>query len=69
MDERQLSMLAEDKAWEAITFGADGLITGLDTGAMHISMNTIAVATTDRLSGAHGAAAQRFACAPGEGIL
>jgi 3-hydroxyisobutyrate dehydrogenase-like beta-hydroxyacid dehydrogenase len=58
------TMLADDAALDSILHGNDGLMGGLDKGAVHISMSTIAVATADRLAEEHDAKQQRFACAP-----
>jgi 3-hydroxyisobutyrate dehydrogenase-like beta-hydroxyacid dehydrogenase len=59
-----ISMLADDAALEAVVEGDAGLMAGLATGALHISMSTIAVATAERLTGAHRSRGQRFMCAP-----
>jgi 3-hydroxyisobutyrate dehydrogenase-like beta-hydroxyacid dehydrogenase len=59
-----VTMLADDSAVNAVTFGEEGLAAGLGAGAVHISMSTIAVATADRLSGAHRSQGQGFICAP-----
>jgi 3-hydroxyisobutyrate dehydrogenase-like beta-hydroxyacid dehydrogenase len=59
-----ISMLADDAAVEAIVDGDAGLMAGLAAGALHISMSTIAVATAERLTGAHRARGLRFMCAP-----
>jgi 3-hydroxyisobutyrate dehydrogenase-like beta-hydroxyacid dehydrogenase len=58
------TMLADDAALDVVLQGNDGLLSGLDKGAVHISMSTIAVATADRLAEEHGAKQQRFVCAP-----
>jgi 3-hydroxyisobutyrate dehydrogenase-like beta-hydroxyacid dehydrogenase len=58
------TMLADDAALDAVLQGNDGLMNGLDKGAVHISMSTIAVATADRLAEEHGTNQQRFVCAP-----
>jgi 3-hydroxyisobutyrate dehydrogenase-like beta-hydroxyacid dehydrogenase len=62
--EAVFTMLADDAALNAVLHGEDGLMAGLDKGATHISMSTIAVATADRLADDHGAKQQRFVCAP-----
>lgn len=57
-----LSMLADDAAVEAVTFGADGILSaGADV--LHVSCSTVSVALTDRLDAAHRAAGQRFVSA------
>jgi 3-hydroxyisobutyrate dehydrogenase-like beta-hydroxyacid dehydrogenase len=59
-----ITMLADDAALDSVLEGDTGLMAGLDKGALHISMGTIAVATADRLAEEHHARAQRFICAP-----
>jgi 3-hydroxyisobutyrate dehydrogenase-like beta-hydroxyacid dehydrogenase len=58
------TMLADDAVLEAVLEGDHGLYAGLDAGALHVSMSTIAVATADRVAAAHRARGQRFLCAP-----
>lgn len=62
--EAVFTMLADDAALDAVLHGENGIIAGLDKGAIHVSMSTIAVATADRLAEDHGAKHQRFVCAP-----
>ncbi|MDB6087201.1 MAG: yfjR [Gammaproteobacteria bacterium] len=62
--EAVITMLADDSALDAVLHGDSGLMAGLDQGALHISMSTIAVATAERLTGDHHSRAQRFMCAP-----
>jgi 3-hydroxyisobutyrate dehydrogenase-like beta-hydroxyacid dehydrogenase len=50
--EAVVTMLADDKAVEAVTFGADGLLAARGQ-ALHISMSTIGVDCADRLTAAH----------------
>ncbi|MGA2189779.1 MAG: NAD(P)-dependent oxidoreductase [Steroidobacteraceae bacterium] len=59
-----ITMVADDAALDAVLAGETGLMAGLDPGALHVSMSTIAVATADRLTEAHRARGQRFLCAP-----
>jgi len=59
-----ISMLADDTATAAVTFGARGLLAGLALGAAHVAMATISVALSERLAAAHAAAGQGFAAAP-----
>jgi 3-hydroxyisobutyrate dehydrogenase-like beta-hydroxyacid dehydrogenase len=59
-----ISMLADDAALESVLYGDTGLLAGLDKGALHVSMSTIAVATADRLTDEHHSRGQRFLCAP-----
>jgi 3-hydroxyisobutyrate dehydrogenase-like beta-hydroxyacid dehydrogenase len=58
------TMLAEDAVLEAVLEGDQGVYAGLDAGALHVSMSTIAVATADRVAAAHRARGQHFLCAP-----
>jgi 3-hydroxyisobutyrate dehydrogenase-like beta-hydroxyacid dehydrogenase len=59
-----VSMLADDDAVEAVTFGADGILASLSAGAVHVSCSTISVALATRLNAAHADAGQRFVAAP-----
>ena len=58
------TMLADDKAVEAVTFGEGGILAALPAGALHISCSTIGVALAERLAAAHGQAGQRYLSAP-----
>ncbi len=62
--EAVLTMLADDEALDDVLHGDHGLMAGLDKGAIHVSLSTIAVDTADRLTEAHTAKGQRFVCAP-----
>jgi 3-hydroxyisobutyrate dehydrogenase-like beta-hydroxyacid dehydrogenase len=57
-----ITMLADDAAVESVVFGVEGVLAGLKTGSIHISMSTIALA--EQLASAHQAAGQRFVAAP-----
>jgi len=57
-----LTMLADDDALEAVTFGDHGLLEAGE-GLLHVSCSTVSVALTDRLSAAHAAVGQRFVSA------
>jgi 3-hydroxyisobutyrate dehydrogenase-like beta-hydroxyacid dehydrogenase len=59
-----VSMLANDDAVDAVTFGPEGILATLSPGAVHVSCSTISVALAGRLSAAHADAGQRFAAAP-----
>src|SRR5215207_7341856 len=59
-----ITMLANDEAVEAVTFGDDGIIASLRAGATHVSSSTISVALSERLTAAHAEAGQRFVAAP-----
>ena len=43
------TMLADDSALDAVMAGEDGLLAGLRSTALHVSLSTIAVATADRI--------------------
>jgi 3-hydroxyisobutyrate dehydrogenase-like beta-hydroxyacid dehydrogenase len=59
-----ITMLANDDAVEAVTFGDGGIIASLRPSAVHVSSSTISVALSERLTGAHAEAGQRFVAAP-----
>ncbi len=59
-----VSMVADDKALEALTFGDGGILAGGPGAAIHISASTISVALSERLTAAHQEAGQRFISAP-----
>jgi 3-hydroxyisobutyrate dehydrogenase-like beta-hydroxyacid dehydrogenase len=59
-----ITMLADDTAVGAVAFGADGIISALGAGTIHISMSTISVALSERRAEAHAKAGQRFLAAP-----
>jgi 3-hydroxyisobutyrate dehydrogenase-like beta-hydroxyacid dehydrogenase len=59
-----ISMLANDEAVEAVTFGDDGIVASLRPGATHVSSSTISVALSERLAPAHAEAGQGFVSAP-----
>jgi 3-hydroxyisobutyrate dehydrogenase-like beta-hydroxyacid dehydrogenase len=59
-----ITMLANDDAVEAVTFGDDGIISSLRPGATHVSSSTISVALSERLTAAHAEAGQQFVAAP-----
>ena len=59
-----MTMLSDDAAVEAVTFGADGILATLPGGAVHVSSSTISVALAKRLTAAHAEAGQSFVTAP-----
>lgn len=59
-----VTMVADDRALEAVTDGPDGLLSALAPGAIHLSMSTISVALSERLAREHQAAGQRYVAAP-----
>ena len=59
-----LSMLADDRAVEAVTAGPDGILAGLPAGGVHVSMSTIGADTADNLARRHAEAGRAFVSAP-----
>jgi 3-hydroxyisobutyrate dehydrogenase-like beta-hydroxyacid dehydrogenase len=59
-----LTMLADDSAVEETAWGEHKLLAALPKGAIHVSMSTISVALSKRLSEAHAKAGQRYVAAP-----
>src|SRR5512144_2091821 len=47
------TMLANDEAVEAVTFGEGGVLQSLERGGIHVSSSTISVALCERLTAAH----------------
>jgi 3-hydroxyisobutyrate dehydrogenase-like beta-hydroxyacid dehydrogenase len=62
--EAVITMLADDGAVEDVVFGEGGVLQSMGRGVIHVSMSTISVALSERLSAAHARAAQRFVAAP-----
>jgi 3-hydroxyisobutyrate dehydrogenase-like beta-hydroxyacid dehydrogenase len=58
------TMLADDTAVEAVTFGAAGVVGSLAAGAVHVSVSTISVALSTRLAEAHARAGSAYVAAP-----
>ncbi len=59
-----ITMLANDDAVAGVTFGEEGILAALPSGATHVSSSTISVALAERLTDAHAAAGHRFVAAP-----
>ncbi|MEC0835662.1 NAD(P)-dependent oxidoreductase [Bacillus atrophaeus] len=59
-----LTMLADDEAVSAVTFGVDGILEGLSENGIHISMSTISTECSQQLSSAHREKGQFFLVAP-----
>jgi 3-hydroxyisobutyrate dehydrogenase-like beta-hydroxyacid dehydrogenase len=59
-----ITMLADDAAVEAVTFGDEGIVASLRSGATHVSSSTISIALAERMTVAHAEAGQRFVAAP-----
>jgi 3-hydroxyisobutyrate dehydrogenase-like beta-hydroxyacid dehydrogenase len=62
--EAVFTMLADDSALESVMSGPDGLLEGLERGALHISSSTISVSTAQRLATLHAERGQHLLCAP-----
>jgi 3-hydroxyisobutyrate dehydrogenase-like beta-hydroxyacid dehydrogenase len=62
--EAVLTMLADDAALDSVLAGPQGMLEGLERGALHISLSTIAVATAERLTAQHAERGQHLVCAP-----
>ncbi|MFG1931502.1 NAD(P)-dependent oxidoreductase [Mycobacterium sp. NPDC048908] len=58
------TMLANDEAVSAVTFGDGGIVATLRPGAAHVSSSTISVELSERLTTAHAEAGQEFVAAP-----
>ena len=59
-----MTMLADDRAVEAVAFGADGLLETLPARGIHVSLSTISPELSRRLTEAHAARGQSFVAAP-----
>jgi 3-hydroxyisobutyrate dehydrogenase-like beta-hydroxyacid dehydrogenase len=58
------SMPMDDPALEAIAFGSDGLLDAMPTGAIHISLSTISVELSKKITMEHTTRKQGFVAAP-----
>jgi len=59
-----ITMLADDRAVEAVVFGDRGILGALRKDAIHVSMSTITVALSERLAEAHRSSGQHYVAAP-----
>jgi 3-hydroxyisobutyrate dehydrogenase-like beta-hydroxyacid dehydrogenase len=59
-----MTMLADDPALESVVFGDGGVADSLSKDAIHVSMSTISVALSQKLTAAHAERGQRFVSAP-----
>jgi 3-hydroxyisobutyrate dehydrogenase-like beta-hydroxyacid dehydrogenase len=57
-------MLFDDAANEQVLLAADGVLNSLAPGALHISLSTISVALSERLTAEHARRGQVFVAAP-----
>jgi 3-hydroxyisobutyrate dehydrogenase-like beta-hydroxyacid dehydrogenase len=62
--EAVVTMLADDRALESVSFGPGNILESLPAGGVHISMSTISVALSRRLQAAHHEKRQHFVAAP-----
>ncbi len=62
--EAVMSMVADDKALEAMAFGDSGIVATLPKNAIHISASTISVELSEKLTQAHKQAGQLYVAAP-----
>jgi len=62
--EAVITMLANDEAVHSVVFDDAGVLASTEGGGLHISMSTISVGLSARLTAAHTAAGQRFVAAP-----
>ena len=62
--EAVLTMLADDQAVESVVFGEGGILASLRGGGLHISLSTISVALSDKLTEAHANAGQEYVASP-----
>jgi 3-hydroxyisobutyrate dehydrogenase-like beta-hydroxyacid dehydrogenase len=59
-----VSSLADDASVRAVVLGEDGVLTGLDEGAVHVSTSTISPDLARALADAHGARSRAFLACP-----
>ncbi len=59
-----MTMLFDDAAHEAVFFGEGGVLDAMRPGAVHVSLSTISVALSERLTAEHARRGQRFVAAP-----
>jgi 3-hydroxyisobutyrate dehydrogenase-like beta-hydroxyacid dehydrogenase len=62
--EALITMLADDQALEDVVFGPGRILEALPADAIHISMSTVSVAISRRLSVAHREKGQHYIAAP-----
>jgi len=62
--EAVLTMVADDVALEDVVSGEGGILASLHRGGIHVSLSTISVALSDRLTEEHSHAGQEFVAAP-----
>jgi 3-hydroxyisobutyrate dehydrogenase-like beta-hydroxyacid dehydrogenase len=62
--EAVLTMLADDVALESVAFGENGILRALPRGHHHISLSTISVELSEKLTVEHTRNGQQFVAAP-----
>lgn len=62
--EAVITMLADDNAVEEVVFGSGNMIDALHDDTIHVSMSTITVALSERLTEAHRDAGRQYLAAP-----
>lgn len=58
------TIVSDDAALESLVFSDAGILASLPRGGMHVSLSTISVALSDRLTGEHARAGQGYVSAP-----
>ena len=59
-----VTMLADDRAVGEVALGDGGIVASLAAGALHVSMSTISVELSERMTTAHETKGQRYLAAP-----
>jgi 3-hydroxyisobutyrate dehydrogenase-like beta-hydroxyacid dehydrogenase len=59
-----LTMLFDDAAHEEVMFGSGGVLDALRPGGLHVSLSTVSVALSERLTQEHACRGQKFVAAP-----
>lgn len=59
-----MTMLSDDAAVDAVTFGQGGIAASLKPSAVHVSLSTISVALSERLATEHAQLGQEYVAAP-----
>ncbi len=59
-----MTMLADDHAVESVVFGDAGITATLKKHAIHVSLSTISVTLSEKLTSAHAEHGQRYVAAP-----
>jgi 3-hydroxyisobutyrate dehydrogenase-like beta-hydroxyacid dehydrogenase len=62
--EALITMLADDRALTEVAFGERGVLQNISRGAIHVSMSTVSVNLSNKLTKLHGELGQRFIAAP-----